>query len=202
MPAPAIQAAPLPVRRPEVLDFLATRRSVAAKTMTAPGPSRAGLEEILAAGARVPDHGMLVPFRFVVLEGPARDRVAAAARAAALEAGLGEENAGKAERSAGLGPVVVAVICIPVASPKIPVWEQELSAGAACAALVNAGLAAGWGANWLTGPVARTPAFLHTAFAAPEGAFVAGFVHFGTPTVAPAERERPDLAAITDWPEA
>ena len=192
----------LPRHRPDVLDFLRNRRSVAAKTLVAPGPTRAALEEILEAGARSPDHGMLVPWRFVVLEGAAKARIAAEGRKAALAAGLGEDGAGKAERSAGLGPVVVAVICAPVASEKIPVWEQELAAGGVCLALVNAGLAAGWGANWLTGPVARDPGYLRAAFGAEEPAFIAGFIHFGTASVAPAERARPELAAITEWPEA
>lgn len=189
-----------PSRNDAVLDFLTSRRSVAAKTLTEPGPGREEVEAILAAGARAPDHGMLVPWRFVVLEGAARERVMRIARETALARGLGEETAGKAERSAGLGPVVVAVICSPVPSEKIPAWEQELSAGAVCLGLVNAGLASGWGANWLTGPLARHPDFVHRAFGAPGGSFVAGFVHLGTPTVTPAERDRPDIAAITEWP--
>ena len=191
-----------PARNDAVLDFLKTRRSVAAKTLGPPGPSRPEIEEILAAAARSPDHAMLVPWRFVVLEGAARERVKTTAREVALEAGLGDEKAGKAERSAGLGPVVVAVICTPEPSQKVPAWEQELCAGAVCLGLLNAALAAGWGANWLTGPLARHPDFLHRAFGAPGGSFVAGFVHLGTPLVAPGERERPDLAAITDWPDA
>lgn len=192
----------MPQRNDAVLAFLGSRRSVSAKTMAPPGPSRAELEEILAIGARTPDHGMLVPWRFVVLEGAAKARVAGTARRVALASGRGEEIAGKAERAATLGPVVVAVLSTPRSGEKIPVWEQELSAGAVCLALLNAGLAAGWGANWLTGPLARDPAFLAEAFGAPEGTFAAGFVHFGTPTLVTPERERPDLAAITEWPEA
>lgn len=198
---------PQPIGRPSlrndaVLEFLRTRRSVSAKTLTGPGPDRAEIEEILRLGARSPDHGMLVPWRFVVLTGAARERIERVAREVALDTGLGEEIAGKAQRSAAIGPVVIAVICQPAPSAKIPAWEQELSAGAVCLGLVNAGLAAGWGANWITGPLARNPAFLERAFGTGDGSFVAGFIHLGTPTIPVQDRDRPDLAAITEWPDA
>ena len=99
-----------------------------------------------------------------------------------------------------MSPLIVPLksLSSPKPSEKIPDWEQTLSAGAVCLSLVNATLAAGWGANWLTGWAARDPEILaHLGAAAPE--FVAGFIHIGAETAAPPDRPRPDVAAITRW---
>jgi nitroreductase len=184
--------------RPEVLDFLLTRRSRPAKTLAEPGPDRHALTRLLTAAARTPDHGKLEPWRFVVIEGAARGRVADAVRARAAALGRDAEAQDKAASAFTQGAVVVAVIASPKASPKIPEWEQLMSAGAVCLSLLNAALAAGWGANWLTGWAARDPEILAVLGASgPE--FVAGFIHIGTETVAPPDRPRPDVAAITTW---
>ena len=182
---------------PEVMEFLLSRRSRPAKTLGPGGPDRAGLLRILPAAARRPDHAKLEPWRFVVIEGQARERAAALAlvRAEALE--LDEKATGKAVAGFTQGDIIVAVISSPKPSAKVPPWEQQLSAGAVCLALLNAALASGWGANWLTGPMAYDPVFRRDFLGCAEGEAVAGFIHIGAETVAPPERPRPDLEALT-----
>jgi len=184
---------------PEVLEFLETRRSRSARTLGPTAPDRATLERLIACAARSPDHGKLAPWRFVVLGPAMRASLATAARAHGARRGMSEADAEKAAAQFGHGGAVVAVVSSPRPSAKIPVWEQELSAGAVCLALLNAALAAGWGANWLTGPFARDPDFLAQTLSFGDGEFVAGFLHIGEETVVPTERDRPDTAAITDW---
>ena len=190
----------MPDKRPEVLDFLLTRRSRPAKTLGDRAPDRAELETLLTAASRTPDHGKLVPWRFVVLADRAR-RARLAATAARRLAEIGHDPA-KIDKDAGAflqGGVIVAVISSPREDAKIPRWEQEFAAPCVCLTLLNAALASGWGANWLTGPLARDEAFLAEALGCAPGETVAGFVHIGDERVAPAERERPDVAAITTW---
>ncbi len=189
----------MPTPRPEVMDFLLSRRSRPAKTLAAPGPDRAALSPLLTAAARSPDHGKLEPWRFIVLEG------AALARLADLTARLGpargepEEKTAKNAASFADSPLCVAVVSSLRPSDKIPEMEQRLSAGAVCLALLNAALASGWGANWLTGWMAYDREWLETGLGLAPDEFVAGFLHIGTETVAPPERPRPDVGAITTW---
>ena len=187
--------------RPEALDFLLTRRSRPARSLRAPGPDRATLTTLLTAAARCPDHGKLEPWRFVVIEGAARGRLSGAVRARAAALALDPEAADKAAAAFTQGETIVAVVASPKPSPKIPEVEQLLSAGAVCLSLLNAALAAGWGANWLSGFAARDPETLALlGVAAPE--FVAGFIHIGTESFAPPDRPRPDIAALTTWLDA
>ncbi len=95
--------------------------------------------------------------------------------------------------------MIVAVISSPKPVEKIPLWEQRLSAGAVCLGLLNAALASGWGANWLTGRMAYDAVFCAEFLRLAEGERVAGFVHIGTETVVPPDRPRPDVAALTTW---
>ena len=118
-------------------------------------------------------------------------------RAAALE--LDEKTTAKTVAGFTQGDVIVAVISSPKPSAKVPLWEQQLSAGAVCLGLLNAALASGWGANWLTGPMAYDPVFRRDFLGCAEGEAVAGFLHIGTETVAPPERPRPDVGALTTW---
>ncbi len=189
----------MPTPSPEALDFLLTRRSRPAKTLGPEAPGRTEIETLLTAAARTPDHGKLVPWRFVVIQGDAQTRVAEIAAARLTDLGQEATQVEKHSNAFRMGGAVIAVLAAPVASPKIPRWEQELSAGAACLALLNASLAAGWGANWLTGPLTHDAAFLETALGWQGDGFVAGFIHIGAETVAPAERDRPDLDEITQW---
>ena len=190
----------MPDPRPDVLDFLLTRRSRPAKTLGATAPGRAEIETILTAAARTPDHGKLAPWRFIVLtRSEERARIAEQARRHMKAAGLEAEKVEKNVNSFAHGGVIVAVVASPKPSDKIPRWEQELSAGAVCLALLNAALASGWGANWLTGPLARDTGFLTAALGCTADEFVAGFLHIGEERVAPADRDRPDLSEITEW---
>ncbi len=188
-----------PVPIPGVMEFLLSRRSRPAKTLGPGGPDRAGLIRILTAAVRSPDHAKLEPWRFVVIEGQARERAAALAaeRAAVLE--LDEKTTAKAVGGFTQGAVIVAVISSPRPSEKIPLWEQQLSAGAVCLALLNAALASGWGANWLTGKMAYDPVFRREMLGCSDDEAVVGFIHMGSETVAPHDRPRPDVAALTTW---
>lgn len=187
--------------RPDVLDFLLTRRSRPAKTLREPGPDRDALAVLLTAAARCPDHGKLEPWRFVVIAGPARARMAQAARDRATAMALTGDDADKAASAFTQGAVIVAVVASPKQSDKIPEWEQLMSAGAVCLSLLNAALAAGWGANWLSGWVARDRPMLDLLGLSPHE-FVAGFIHIGTESFAPPDRPRPDVAALTTWLDA
>ncbi|MCR9087302.1 MAG: nitroreductase [Rhodobacteraceae bacterium] len=189
----------MPAARPDVVDFLLTRRSRPAKTLVAPGPDRAALAPLLTAALRVPDHGKLEPWRLIVLERGALDRLAetVAERGAAL--GLDEATIAKQAQAFSASPCCVAVIAAPKPSAKIPQIEQLHSAGAACLSLLNAALASGWGANWLTGWAAHDRTFLTEALALGADETVAGFVHIGTETSTPPERPRPDVATLTQW---
>lgn len=192
-------ASAMPERRPEVLDFMATRRSVAAKTLIGPGPAKDELAALLTLGVRVPDHGKLTPWRFIVIEANRQHEVGELAASQLRLAGHDESTIEKTRRVFNNGAVIVTVVFSPDLTSKIPSWEQELSAGAVCLNLVNAGLASGWGANWLTGPLARDRAFLKQTLNCNSNEWVAGFIHLGQPTVAPTERDRPDVDALTIW---
>jgi len=189
----------MPARNQAALDFLLSRRSRPAKTLASPVPDRGALTEILTAAARVPDHGKLEPWRFIVLERPALDRLVAIARTRAGELGKDEADTAKAVSQFADSPLAVAVIEVPRDHPKIPVIEQTWSAGAACLSLVNAALAAGWGANWLTGWCAHDAEFGLRALGLAEGERVVGFVHIGTESAIPPERPRPDLDKVVTW---
>ena len=182
-----------------VIDFLLARRSCPPKMLAAPVPDRAGLMRLLTAAARVPDHGKLEPWRFVVLEKPALARIADQAAAWAAAQGMDGEKQAKARGQFDDSPLAVVVIGCPKPSDKIPAIEQTLSAGAVCLGLVNAALASGWGASWLTGWVAHDPALSARLFGLAPGEWVAGIVHIGTARTIPPDRPRPDVAALTTW---
>lgn len=185
-------------RNDAALDFLAARRSHPPKLLTAPGPDRDEILRLLTMASRAPDHGKLEPWRFVVLGRGALDRLAPILHQAVLDAGQDEAAADKAA-AAFASPVIVAVLSAPVPSPKIPAWEQILSAGAVCLGLVNAALAAGWGAAWLTGFAATDEAFARAHLGLHDGERVAGLIHLGTRGATPPERPRPDVEALTSW---
>lgn len=192
----------MPEPVPAVLDFLLVRRSCPVRTLAAPAPSRDELARLIAAAARVPDHGKLAPWRFIVLTHPALDRLAALveARGAALE----KEPARIAKAAAQYrdSPLAVAVVTAPGETGRIPLIEQQLSAGAVCMTLLAAATAQGWGANWLTGWQVYDRIFLREGLGLADHEGVAGVIHIGTPAATPPERPRPDPAALTSWPEA
>ena len=186
-------------RNAAALDFLRTRRSRPYKSLSAPVPNREELKEILTLAARTPDHGQLVPFRFLVLSAPAMQRISESAKARAEDLGKSPKDTEKARFQYACSPLAVAVIARTVDSPKIPRVEQLHSAAGACLSLLNAALAAGWGANWITGWTVHDEAFRTLAFGAAPDETVVGLVHIGTASATPPERPRPDIEAITTW---
>lgn len=189
----------MPARDDAALRFLLTRRSRPAKTLGPPYPDATQLAEILTAAARTPDHGKLEPWRFVVLTGAALPRLAAAAEARGAALGLEATQIDKGARPYREAGCAVAVIAAPKPSAKVPEIEQLYSAGAVCLALLNAALAAGWGANWLSGWPVHDAIFVQDALGCGPGERVAGVIHLGTESAAPPERPRPDIAALTTW---
>lgn len=189
----------MPDPNPAALEFLLTRRSRPAKTLAAPWPDRDALMPILTAAARTPDHGKLEPWRFIVLTGAAPMRLAALAQEIGTAQGRASDQVGKMTDQFTRSGCCVVVVSAPKPSDKIPAIEQVHSAGAACLALLNAALAAGWGANWLTGWGAHDPDFCERGLGLAPGESVAGFMHIGSETSTPPERPRPDLAQITEW---
>ena len=189
----------MPTPNSAALDFMLTRRSVPAKTLIAPVPTRAELVPILTAAARTPDHGKLEPWRFIVLETAALRRLAVLVKTRAAALGLDEERTAKGTGQFETGTLCVAVIEVTRDAPKIPVLEQTYSAGAVCLALLNAALASGWGANWLSGWPSHDRDFMQAGLGLGPHERIAGFVHIGTASSAPPDRPRPDLDQVVTW---
>ncbi len=178
-----------------MLDLLLTRRSGSAKAMTGPGPTSDQLADILRCGARVPDHGKLFPWRFILFEGEARARagdiLADVAQAEGAHERQVEEERGRFLRA----PVVIGVVSAAREMIKIPVWEQELSAGAVCQTMMIAATAMGFVANWLTEWYAYHP-LVGERLGLKAGERMAGFIYIGHPAAPLEERPRPDVDAI------
>lgn len=189
----------MPTPNPAALDFLLTRRSRPAKTLTTPVPDRDALRPLLEAALRSPDHGKLEPWRLVVLEEAALRRLGQAAGARATALGLDEVQTAKGRDQFDNGHLAVAVIESPVIAAKVPTIEQTYSAGAVCLALLNAALAAGWGANWLSGWPAHDPVFLQQSLGLAPHERLAGLIHIGTETATPPERPRPNFEDKVTW---
>ena len=181
----------------DTLALLKLRRSVPPQFLTAPGPDEAQLTDILTIGARVPDHGKLAPWRFIVFSGAGREKAAdIVARGFKAKHPEADDDKVAFERSRLLhAPVIIAVISTAKPHAKIPEWEQELSAGAVCMNMLIAAHAMGFAASWLTNWFSFDRAILATLGVIADER-VAGFIHLGTPTAAPADRERPALADI------
>lgn len=189
----------MPDPNPAALEFLLTRRSRPAKTLKAPGPDRDTVRTILTAAARTPDHGKLEPWRFVVLERAALQRLARLADVRGQALGMESDRVAKGRDQFAQGQLCVAVIEVRKPSEKIPPLEQTYSAGAVCLALLNAALAAGWGANWLTGWPSHDRAFVTEGLGLDDHERIAGLIFLGTETTTPPDRPRPDIDAITTW---
>ena len=182
------------------LSLLATRRSGKPRDLVAPGPDAGELRQMLAVAARTPDHGKLAPWRFVIVRDDQRDAFAAlladAYRAERPDAPAAD-LAG-VEQFARQAPALVVVVSSPVHDHKVPVWEQELSAGAAAMNLLHAAHALGYAGGWLTGWAAFSEPVRDAFGAAPER--IAGFVFIGTPSRALDERPRPELdRVVSEW---
>ncbi len=190
--------APLNLPAPRALDLLLTRRSGSAKAMTQPGPSPVQLVEILKAGARAPDHGKLFPWRFIVFQADGRERFGDVL-ADVLEAEGERERQIEEERGRFLrAPVVVGVVSAAREQIKIPVWEQELSAGAVCQNILIATHAMGFVGNWLTEWYAYHPKVKEKIGLTP-GERIAGFIYIGTSAVELEERPRPEMDKIVSY---
>ncbi len=184
-----------------VLNFLKTRKSGSAKAMGNPGPDPSQVAEILEIAVRVPDHGKLAPWRFVLFEGGQRAEIgkAFAERWKALHPDHGEESLAFQRGLFQRAPVVIAVVSTAAPHTKIPEWEQLLSSAAVCYNMVLAATALGFDAQWQTDWVAYdAQAREAMGLKAPER--IAGFVYIGTTTMPLEERPRPDpLALLTRW---
>jgi nitroreductase len=182
---------------PDAIELLKTRRSVKPREMTGPGPSPAELETILTIGARVPDHGKLAPWRFIVFEGEARERAGEViARVFARKnPGAPAADIEVERRRLTDAPLVVGIVSFTKPHPKVPAWEQELSAGASAMNIVTAATALGYGACWLTGWFAFDRDVLEGLGLKPDEK-LAGLVHIGRPTRPSEDRPRPALSEI------
>jgi nitroreductase len=183
---------------PDAVGLLLSRRSGSAKAMGKPGPGRKQLEQILEAGARAPDHGKLFPWRFIVFEGDGRKRAGDILAAAAKADGERDRQVEEERDRFMRAPAVIAVISAAREQHKIPVWEQELSAGAVCQNILVAATAMGFTGNWLTEWYAYHPAVKEQLGLRP-GERVAGFIYLGTAKEALEERPRPDMKDIVRW---
>ena len=182
---------------PDALELLKIRRSVKPRDMSGPGPSPAQLDTILTIGARVPDHGKLAPWRFIVFEGDARVRageviagVFAKKNPQATAAEIDVET-----RRLTDAPLVIGLVSFTKPHPKVPAYEQELSAGASAMNIVTAATALGYGACWLTGWFSYDRGVLDGLGLKPEEK-LAGLIHIGTVSKPSEDRPRPVLSEI------
>lgn len=181
----------------DMIRFLQTRRSVAIPALRAPGPDADQLATILTIAARVPDHGKLAPWRFVLYRGDAAATIgeALAALVETREGPLSELRRDVEAKRFSRSPLVVGIVSTAAPHVKIPEWEQVLSAGAAAMNLIHAAHALGFAANWVTEWVAYDAEAKAILGIAAEEKTV-GFVHIGTPGEPPQDRPRPQLADI------
>lgn len=185
---------PLPIASNEALARLQQRRSAPAQALTTPGPNTEQLDILLQIAARTPDHGKLFPWRFVIIDGPAKSKLVHALKP------LAEHQPDPIKAAAVLSklanpPVSVMVVSRPVEGHKVPVWEQQLSAGAVCMNLEHAASALGFSASWITDWYAYAPQ-TRELLGLQDGETVAGFIHIGTLAEGPSERPRPDMDLI------
>lgn len=183
-----------------VIHHLQTRRSVKADLLGEPGPDEAQIATILRIAARVPDHKKLAPWRFIIIAGDARAALGERlARIMAENEPEASEMRLDIERNRFLrAPVVIAVVSHTINHPAAPEWEQILSAGAACMNLVHAAHALGFATHWLTEWYAYDES-ARAAIGLNPNERIAGFVHIGTPTSPPVERDRPDMDEIVSY---
>jgi nitroreductase len=179
------------------IELLKIRRSVKPREMNGPGPSPAELDTILTVASRVPDHGKLTPWRFIVFEGDARVRAGEViAQVFARKNPQATSTEIETEKRRLMdAPLVIGVVSLTKPHPKIPPWEQELSAGASAMNIVTAATALGYGASWLTGWIAFDRDVLGGLGLKAEEK-LAGFIHIGTPSKPSEDRPRPALRDI------
>jgi nitroreductase len=182
---------------PDALELLQTRRSVKPIELAGPAPTASEVDTLLRIASRVPDHGKLAPWRFILFEGDAR-AAAGEVIASVFRADRPDAKADQIDferKRLARAPLVIAVVSRAGPHVKIPEWEQQLSAGAATMSLVFAAHAMGYAASWITEWYAYDRRVLDKLGLA-SSERIAGFVHIGCPAKPPGDRERPDLAAI------
>ena len=192
----------MPAEIPAALEFLLARRSYPARTLTLPVPDRALVELILKAAARVPDHGKLEPWRFIVLHKPALQRLAGLVARRVVELNTDPDKRPKSVAQYAQADLAVVVVSVPKSTVKVPLSEQVYSAGAVCMGVLHAATALGFGANWLTGWLSYDRVFLTEGLGLAPEESVAGIIHIGTVGEVVPDRPRPDLARITTWADA
>jgi len=182
---------------PDALELLKTRRSVKPIELAGPGPAESEIDTLLKIASRVPDHGKLAPWRFILFEGDARS-AAGEAIASAFRANRPDATPDQIDferKRLARAPLVIAVVSRAGPHVKIPEWEQQLSAGASAMSLVIAAHAMGYAASWITEWYAYDRRVLD-ALGLGANERIAGFVHIGRPARPPEERDRPKLEAI------
>ncbi|GHB33138.1 nitroreductase [Pseudovibrio japonicus] len=185
---------------PELKSFLKTRRSHLAATLMHPGPDQAQISELLEMACRVPDHGKISPWRFVIYDSSQAEAIGVelADIAEKRQGPLGENTKAMELERFSRAPLVIGVLSSPNREHKVPVWEQELAVGAVCISLLNACFSMGFVGQWLTEWYAfdaEAAAYL----GARDGERFAGFIHIGSPSVVPKDRPRPDVAQLTEY---
>jgi nitroreductase len=183
-----------------LFDYLSTRRSIPALQMVEPGPDKAAITSMMTLASRVPDHGKLAPWRFIVYRGDVRTRLGEQLLALALQRNpdLSADLQTVERERLVRAPVVIAVVSRAAPHVKIPVWEQELSAGAVCLNLFMAANAHGFAANWLSEWIAYDEESKTILGVKPEEK-VAGFLYIGSTSFPQTDRPRPDLQEIVTW---
>ena len=184
----------------ETLALLARRRSLSPLNLVGPAPDASEIEALLRLASRVPDHGKLAPWRFIVFAGGALEAAGGIALdiKVADNPGLDETSRQAEATRFSRSPLVIAVVSRPVAHAKVPEWEQVLSAGAACMNLTTAAFAMGFASTWLTEWCAYDSRF-RAAIGLADHERVAGFVHIGRPRIVPEDRPRPALADVVTY---
>ena len=180
-----------------IMDFLLTSTSVPVQDLKAPGPDDAQIAKIIAAASRVPDHGKLAPWRFIIYRGEAREEVGRrlVALAEELEGPLPEGRRMKEQTRFSRAPVVIGVVSTPKHHPSIPDWEKFLSGGMAAMNLMIAANALGFGTNLITNGYSDSPEGRAVLGLAPDERVV-GFVHIGSFDGPVQDRPRPDPATL------
>jgi nitroreductase len=181
---------------PQTIDLLLSRRSGSAKAMTGPGPNPEELRVILQAGARAPDHKKLFPWRFILFEGEGRKRMGdLLGEVLCAEGDVSDERIAMERGRFLRAPVVIGVVSRVRENIPVPMWEQELSAGAVCQNILLASHALGYVANWLTEWCAFDNA-VKAKLGLKPGERIAGFIYIGKPAEPLEERVRPDLDSL------
>lgn len=180
----------------DVINLLATRRSAPVPALAEPGPTPEQIEQLLAVAARVPDHGKLAPWRFILFLGEGRRQAGEAIADVFASTNPGADAKRiDLERRRFQAPAVVGVVSHAAPHVKIPEWEQVMSAGAVCMNLVVAANAMGFATSWLTEWYAYDRDVL-ARFGLASGERMAGFIHIGTAVEPREDRVRPVMADL------